>query len=275
VLVVLSIALMTIYFREPASGGLHQVQDAGATVLHPFEVAAERVARPFRDLYGYFAGLVNAKSERDKYRREVDRLRQQAAQNQADAQENAQLKALLKYHDTPRLKDYKQVAARVFGLTPSQFDQRILIAAGSSSGIRAHDPVVTQQGLVGDVTKVTSDTSLVTLLTDPTSAVSALDPQTNDRGTIQRGQATGNTLTLDRVPISGRAVRGQAIVTAGTSDPSLPSLYPRGIPIGVITRVGQSDIDPFKRIQVQPYVDFGSLDAVLVLVSKKAPLRLP
>jgi rod shape-determining protein MreC len=275
VLVVLSIALMTIYFREPASGGLHQVQSAGATVLHPFEVAAERVARPFRDLYGYFAGLVHAKSERDKLRSEVDKLRQQAAQNEAAAQENAQLKALLNYHDTPALKDYTQVAARVFGTPSSQFDQTILIAAGSSSGIRVHDPVVTQHGLVGDITKVTPDTSLVTLLTDPSSAVSALDPQTDDRGTIRRGQASGNTLILDRVPIAGRAVRGQAVVTAGTREPSLPSLYPRGIPIGVITRVGQSDVETFKLIQVQPYVDFGALDSVLVLVSKKRPLKLP
>jgi rod shape-determining protein MreC len=275
VLVALSIALMTIYFREPASGGLHQVQSAGATVLHPFEVAAERVARPFRDLYGYFAGLVHAKSQRDKLRHEVDTLRQQALQNDAAAQENKRLKSLLQFRDTSNLKDYKQVSARVIAYPPSEFEQEIVVSAGSGAGIRVHDPVVTADGLVGDVTKVTSDTSLVTLLTDSTSAVSALDPHTGDRGTIRRGQATGNQLVLDRVPVAGTIVRGEGIVTAGTRDPKLPSLYPRGIPIGVVTRVGQSDVDLFKRIQVQPYVDFGSLDAVLILVSKKPPLRLP
>ena len=85
-LVALSIVLMTIYFRESASGGLHQIQGAGATVLHPFEVASERVARPFRDLYGWFGGLVHAKSERDKLRREVDALRQQVVANEAAGQ---------------------------------------------------------------------------------------------------------------------------------------------------------------------------------------------
>jgi cell shape-determining protein MreC len=68
VLVLLSIALITIYFRESAGGGLHQVQSAGATVLRPFEVAADRVSRPFRDAYGYFAGLVHAKSENNRLR---------------------------------------------------------------------------------------------------------------------------------------------------------------------------------------------------------------
>ena len=46
VLVLLSLVLITIYFREPAGGGLHGVQSGGATVLRPFEVGAERIAAP-------------------------------------------------------------------------------------------------------------------------------------------------------------------------------------------------------------------------------------
>src|SRR5205823_11791311 len=63
VLVLLSLVLITISFRQPTTGTLHGVQGAGATVLRPFEVAAERVARPFQDVYGYFHGLVHAKRE--------------------------------------------------------------------------------------------------------------------------------------------------------------------------------------------------------------------
>ena len=57
VLVVAALALLTISFRSPTSGALHDVQGAGASALRPFQVAAERVARPFRDVYGYFRGL--------------------------------------------------------------------------------------------------------------------------------------------------------------------------------------------------------------------------
>ena len=59
VLVLLSIVLITVYFREPAGGGLHSVQSGGATVLRPFEVGANRVAAPFRDTYNWFAGLID------------------------------------------------------------------------------------------------------------------------------------------------------------------------------------------------------------------------
>src|ERR687885_450865 len=54
VLVLLSLALITVYFRESAGGPLHKTQGVGAAILRPFEVGAERIARPFRDVYGYF-----------------------------------------------------------------------------------------------------------------------------------------------------------------------------------------------------------------------------
>ena len=89
VLVFVSIVLITIYFREPSGGSLHGIQSGGAAVLRPFEVGAERVARPFRDAYGWFAGLVHAKSENARLRSEVDRLSQQVIANQTAARENA------------------------------------------------------------------------------------------------------------------------------------------------------------------------------------------
>src|SRR5262249_1213287 len=63
VLVLVALALLTVSFRSPTSGALHDIQGYGASALRPFQVAAERVARPFQDVYGYFSGLANAKSE--------------------------------------------------------------------------------------------------------------------------------------------------------------------------------------------------------------------
>ena len=77
-LVVAALALLTISFRSPTSGALHDAQGAGASALRPFQVAAERVARPFRDVYGYFHGLTTAKSQNTKLRRDVRKWRAQA-----------------------------------------------------------------------------------------------------------------------------------------------------------------------------------------------------
>ena len=66
-----SLTLLTISFRSPTSGALHDVQGAGSSVLRPFQIAASRVAQPFRDAYDYFDGLAKAKSENAKLRKEV------------------------------------------------------------------------------------------------------------------------------------------------------------------------------------------------------------
>ena len=143
-----------------------------------------------------------------------------------------------------------------------------MIRSGAASGIRVNDPVMTGDGLVGLITRVSDDTARVQLLTDEEAAVSALDLRTGAAGIVLHARGTRETLVLDRVRKEDRVRRGDEIVTAGWRAGALSSLYPKGIAIGRVTSVGQTDTDLFQQVQVDPYVDFGSLDAVLVLVPK-------
>jgi rod shape-determining protein MreC len=274
-LLLASLALITVSVREANHGALHRAQDVGATVLRPFQIAAERVARPFRDAYDYTSGLVSAKSQNEKLRAEVESLRRQMIANANAARDAATLRAMLDYKDSPQFPaDYTPVNARVISFPGGPFQQQVTIAAGSSSKIRLHTPVVNIYGdLVGEATRVASRASQVTLITDPNSAVSAYDQTTGVIGLLQRG--AGDTLTLDRVTKDRTVGRGDVIVTAGTRNARYPDLYPRGIPIGVVTGVAQNDTDLYKQIQVAPYVDFSSLDSVAALVTNKPVPALP
>jgi rod shape-determining protein MreC len=277
VLVLLSLVLITVSFREPSDGFLHRVAGGGATVLRPFEVGAERVARPFRDAYGYLAGLVHAKAENKRLRSELDQARQEANQGRIKAQQNDQLRAALAFIDSPAFpRDFRPVNTRVLGAPPSPFEQRVIIAAGSDAGIRIDAPVITEEGLVGRVTGLTGSEAEVTLLTDEESAVPALDlaSSTNARGLVRRGQGKGS-LILDRVAKDAAVGEGDEIVTAGSRSKQFPSLFPRGIAIGRVTSVGRTDTSLFTHVQIESFVDFGSLDSVIVLVSKKRPPVAP
>jgi rod shape-determining protein MreC len=274
-LVLLSLILITISFRSPTSGALHGIESAGATVLRPFEVAAERVARPFRDAYGYFRGLVHAKSENERLRDENNRLRQLAVQGEAARQENDELKAALKFVEGPRFPaDYQPVNARIISWAASEFDQQVVISAGKDKGIRQDTPIVTRAGLVGRVTDLNDSAAQVTLITDENSAVQALDRLTGARGLVRHGQGQ-DSLVLDRVPKEQNVEVGDVIVTAGTRSNQFPSLFPRGLAIGTVTHVGQSDTAPYKQIQIAPFVDFSSLDAVTALITRKRIPRAP
>jgi len=268
-LVVLSLALLSAYFKESSNGRLHGIQDTGATILNPFQVAAERVAQPFQDLAGWVGDVFDAKSQNEKLRTENDRLRAQVIQSKTAIVQNVELRRLLRYRNGPSFPhDYVGVAAQIIGRTPGQFEQQIVIATGTNHHVHVNDPVVTAHGLVGKVTKTSKRTARVTLLTDETSAVSALDLQTNAAGIIRHGLSSGGSLVFDRVTKDNVAKAGDVVITAGWKSGKLASLYPRGIPIGVVTSVGELDTDIYKQIEVDPYVDFSSLDSVLVLVPK-------
>lgn len=270
VLCLLSLVLITVYFRESSGGKLHDAQGVAAGVLRPFEIAAERVARPFRDASGYVNGLFSAKSENEKLHHEVDTLRQQVIQNESALQENVQLRRDLAYRDSKVFpRDFRPIAARVISNPPSPYEQRVVIAAGHADGIRDTNAVVTADGLVGQVTKVFSHVSQVTLLTDDTSAVSAVDLPTAAAGILRHGQGSLGALILDQVAKEKTAARGDVVITAGSpGHGKLPSIYPRGIQIGIITSVGTNDTENYKQVQVQPFVDFSSLSSVLVLVPR-------
>ena len=271
-LLLASLAMITVYFREAPSGGLHDFQSVAASTMRPFEIGAQRVSRPFRDAYGWAAGLFHAKSENERLQAELDQLRSDVILNAELQREFNEIAALLRYRRGDRFpQDFPRdsaVAASVMSNPAGEFEQKIVIAAGSADGIRVYDAVVTGRGLVGHVSKVLRDQAQVTMLTDQESAVTArvISPtaKTGAIGIMRHGE--GSALFLDRIPKERKVQRGDIVVTAGRGQGGLGSFYPSGIPIGVVAFVGQTDVDEFQDVQVQPNVDFSDLDSVLVLV---------
>jgi rod shape-determining protein MreC len=273
-LVLCALALITVSFRERDSGPLHDAQGAVASALQPLEVAVERVARPFRDAYSWSKDLLTAQSENERLRAENELLEQRVIANESALQQNVTLKRLLDYREGPTFpRDYDPIAAEVIVRPPSAFEQEIVVSAGASDGISVNAPVVTADGFVGTVTKVTDDSARVRLLTDESSAVSAVDLRTNASGVVVHG--SGGSLVLDRVSKKETVQVGDEITTAGWRSGRLTSLYPKGIPIGRVSYVGQLSTDLWQQVLVESDVDFDALESVLVLVPRRPTPELP
>ena len=273
VLILVSLALLTVYLREDDEGGLHGAQQLGLTVLSPFEVAGERIARPFQDAYGYVSDLVTAKENTDILERRIASLEEQLGQYQTAAEENVRLRRALGYVEGARFPDdYRPVVSRVIAQPANPYNQTIVVAAGSDNGVVVGSPVVTDEGLVGLVSKVTDGEAQVTLLTDQSAAVSAVvvSPEPSDtpaRGIVKPSPSAAG-LVLDRVDKSLVVNVGDTVVTSGWTLGDLSSRYPYNIPIGAVTSVGRQDIDLYARVQVEPFVDFDALSEVVVLVKR-------
>jgi rod shape-determining protein MreC len=267
-LVLVAMTLITISFRSPTSGALHSVQGAGSTALRPFQIAATRVAQPFRDAYDYIDGLANARAENKRLKKQIAEYRKDVLLKSADAARYPALAKLMQFEQGSRFpNDYRAVNVAVDSFPPGPYSHKLEVAAGSSSGIRMSSPVVSGYGLVGIVTNVFPHSAVVTLINDPDSFVAARDLHTQVRGGVRPGP--GGTLELTQVQKQKRIRKGDVLVTDGTHSARYPDLYPYGIPIGRVSSVGALDTATYLQVQVQPYVNLGALDAVGVLVPKK------
>jgi rod shape-determining protein MreC len=270
-LAIASVALITGTLR--GVGPLQSAQGVGSDVMRPFEVVAHKVASPFVDTYDYFSGLFSAKSEVGKLRKELTKAQELASQNASAAAENASLRKALDYQGVKAFPlDYRGVVTAVLTRSWPEPANDITIAAGRSSGIQKDDPVVTVDGnLVGTVSQTFNDTAQVTLLTDPSAGVTAVDiASPSAEGVIQSNvdSSGGISVYLDRVPKAASVAVDDQVFTAGWHFRDIQSIYPRGIPIGTVLSVGQSDVDETKQIQIKPYADLGSLESVTVLIPK-------
>ncbi len=269
-LVLVALTLVTISFRSPTAGVLHDLQGAGSTALRPFQVAATRVAAPFRDAYDYVHSLANAKAENKRLKLQNQELRRSALIDAAKLAKYPDYQKLLHLEQGPTFPhDYRAVNVAVTSFPGGPFTHTLTIAAGSSSGLRIDSPVVSGDGLVGHVSNVFPHTAIVTLLTDLNSFVAARDLRNGVHGGVQPQPGAEGTLALSEVGKQFAVNEGDEIVTDGTHNARYPDIYPYGIPIGRVSSVGATDTATFLQVQVQPFANLGSLDAVAVLVPTK------
>jgi rod shape-determining protein MreC len=267
VLVALSIALLTAYFGESATGALHSVQRGFMEVLAPLQEGASRALKPARDFGGWVGDALDAKSENKKLKREVEQLRSQLAASQVAARDATQLRALVDFNRSSEFPaGYRRTTARVIARSPTVWYSTLTIDKGSHAGVRIDQPVVTGSGLVGKISAVAPDAAQVTLITDHTSGVSAQVVPDGAIGVVKARVGDPSDLILDFVE-KGRAVRrGATVVTAGWRSSRLESLFPRGIPIGRVTRVDVTERELYQRVHLQPFADLPRLDTVEVLI---------
>lgn len=260
VLVLSSLALLTLYFREADSGFVHRVQDGAARVVSPLQEGSARAIQPLRDGWNWVADLFHLKSENKRLREEVETLRAAVAEELTTEAENEQLRRLLQMReDRIYPKGVEFVMARVIARSTTAWYSTVTINVGSDDGVRPFDAVVNGEGLVGRVESVTASASQVQLLTDQKSYVDAIVLPGRAEG-LAAGSVTGS-MTLRYVDKSEEVKQGQLIVTSGRSG----SVFIRGIPIGQVQSVGAQEVQLYQSITLSPAVDFRKLDIVMVV----------
>lgn len=229
ILVVASITAITLDYRGPASHALGSLRNGVRDVFAPVQRGLADVFRPVGD---FFSGAVNygaVVNDNARLREQVGYLRRQALQNNGAEQE---LQQLLTLQRLPFLQNSKDVLADVISGPSSNFQLTLTIDRGTADGVGIGMPVVSGAGLVGTVVSAGKTTSVVRLVTDPSSKVGVRFA--NGAVGVASGQGAGRTLSVTEIGTAPALPRrGQTVFTSGLQ----PSAYPAGIPVGTVTSV--------------------------------------
>jgi rod shape-determining protein MreC len=189
---------------------------------------------------------------------ENSRLQVQIVELQQQVTEAELLATLVDYERRHVENQYQ--AASVIARDISPFMHYVIIDRGSDDGLRKGMPVVTQQGLVGNIAAVTAGAARVQLINDPGSSINVILRQ-SDVEAVLSGKLTGE-IQLDMISQNAVVQAGDLVMTSG-----LGGNYPANIVIGQVLTVRKEASSLFQTASVQPAVDFSQLEIVLVITN--------
>lgn len=261
-------SLITLDLQGGDDSPLEPVRAAVGEVFGPVEKATAAVVRPVQAVPDFFRSRGALEAELSSLEAENAELRSQVARSGYDRNRLAEYDGL-----TAASVDLGRaiVPARVVGIGPSQsFSRTVTIDAGSDSGVHPDQTVVSADGLVGRVLRTTRTTATVLLVIDTGSVVGGRVGESMEMGFLRgRGDlGSSGKLDLELVDQAEVPARHDTVVTWG-SDGGAP--YVAGVPVGRVTTVYSSIRETAQRAVIEPFVDFGALDLVGVVVPSGTP----
>jgi rod shape-determining protein MreC len=273
-LIFLALALITVSYRGGAV--LHGPQLAVLDAVAPIERGLSRAWDPIAGAWNWTGRLFTATNEVPKLERENAELRDQLNSSAIDADDYEAMRRDLGFKDRGEWgKDqgFEWIGGEVIVRPPGAIASNIVIDIGEKDGVSKDDAVVVSGGLLGRVLSVTGSQAVVTLLINDSTNVSASvitgdGTATDAWGVLQTVSTEGTpTLRLGFVQQSTRVKPGNLVMTSGfaSKNGELRSLYPRKIPIGVVSSAGNNPGEKEKTVQVTPFANFDEIDRVYVL----------
>ncbi|HEX9712307.1 MAG TPA: rod shape-determining protein MreC [Actinomycetota bacterium] len=258
--VLASITIVTIDFRTHGDGPLDRLGRVAMTVIGPLQEGLSTIFRPVGNFFGGIGRIGSLQADIELLERENAELRAQQEAVEDITRENASLRRLLVLRDRFNLRT---APAQVIGVSPSNFERVVFINRGSADGVRKDMPVLAGEGLAGRVVEVGETTSKVLLVVDRASAVAARLASNGKTGILEG--TGGATVRFELLDPEAEVEVGDRVLTSGYDG----GVFPPGLPLGTVVDAPPPHSALSRVVTVQPFVDFSSLDYVLLVTSEE------
>lgn len=254
ILVVLSLALITVDLRASGAGLGGSLRGATQVVFTPVQRLFTAVTSPVVGFFEGISDLVGLRAENERLREEVADLERQLGETASLQARVREMEAILGVEPPDALES---VTARVLARGVSEFDHIRLIDKGRSDGITVDMPVVDEGGLVGRVVSVTNDEARIRLISDPTMRVAVRVERTGETGVLT-GRGSG-TMTLEMFNTDATLREGDLLVTAD-------GRFPAGLHVATVAQDATAEVGFSLRTTADTTAELSRIDFVRVLV---------
>lgn len=263
--IVLSVAFLGIIIYTMNNEKKDAISSGLGSAINPFQKVVYSISDKVKGTLDFFLNFSTVKGENKELTKENVELKNKLLEYDKLKEENDRLREVLNFKNSKDNYDY--IGTEIIGYSGESFSEGYIIDKGENYGLKKDMVVISDKGLVGQVTSTGSNWAIVQSLLNENIAVSVMVNSTRETTGILKGYVTrtNNGLTkVTNLPLDSEVKEGDVILTSG-----LGQIYPKEIRVGEVISVESDEIKVMKTAIVKPYVDFNKLEELFVIIPKE------
>ena len=260
--IVLSVAFLGIIIYTMNNEQKDAISSGVGSAINPLQKVVYTINDKIKNGLDFILNFSKIKEENEELTKENIELKNKLLEYDKFKEENDRLREVLNFKNSKN--NYSYVGCEIIGYSGESFSDGYIIDKGENDGLKKDMVVISDKGLVGQVTSTGSNWAIVKSLLNENIAVSVMVDSTRETSGILKAYITrtNSGLTkLTNLPVNSEIKEGDVILTSG-----LGQIYPKEIRVGEVISVETDEIKVMKTAIVKPYVDFDKLEELFVVI---------
>ncbi|KGM96393.1 rod shape-determining protein MreC [Clostridium novyi A str. 4552] len=262
--IVLSVSFLILIGYTVGKDKMSTAGNGMGVVLNSVQGVVYKINNKVKKNANFIFHFKDVKEENKILREENTKLKDKALKYDALVKENERFKKMIDFKE--QKSEYNYVGCEIIGKSGENWLDGFVINRGANDGIKKKMVVVTGDGLVGQVTSVGSNWSIVQSIINENIQVAGMVNSTRENDGVVKGFRDYSNKLLAKLyflPLDSKVKKGDVILTSG-----LGPFYPKDIKIGTVIDVEEDKGKLIKNAVIEPSVDFNKLEELFVVIPK-------
>ena len=253
------IATLLVVFSKVNIPG---VSNVAGSITNGIGDAFGTVKGLMRNGFGYFGSVKKLNQKNANLEKEIEKLKYKLLELDVVEADNENLRDKLEIKE--RYNHFNLLYADIIVKNYDNFDETFVINKGAEDGVKLKQTVITQDGLLGYISLVSNETSVVTTILDPNVSVGVEIASVNKNALVKGDFSLKNEakLKLTYIPIDTEVSVSEIVYTSGIGE-----VYPKGIPVGTIEKVFNKKNEIDRYAIIKPLADINNVKSVGIILN--------